>query len=110
MKRLFVATLALLVPAIVSSHERERAVFLDDVPEPARQAILREAGEHKVLEVDEVTVEGLKYYDAEWREGGKEVEVTVTADGKVVGRESEDEDQPGKAAEDESESDDDSAH
>jgi len=70
--------------------EQEREISLDEVPEAARIVILEEAGEHQVLEVEEIIVEGEVFFEAEWIAGGKEVEITVTRDGQVAGREVED--------------------
>lgn len=57
---------------------------LQDVPEAAREAILREAGKHEVLEVDRIVYRGSVFFDAEWIADGHEMEVTVTPEGKVV--------------------------
>lgn len=73
-------------------EESEREVTLADVPEAARKVILEEAGENAILEIDEIVVDGRVLYDAEWRVGDQEIEITVTSDGEIVGREIEDED------------------
>jgi len=79
-------------------EQSERETSLDRIPEAARRAILEEAAGHDVLEVDEVVVEGNTFYEAEWIAGELEVEVRVSPEGEIVGRESE-------AAESESEDD-----
>ncbi|HET9887184.1 MAG TPA: hypothetical protein VFR10_06685 [bacterium] len=95
MKEFFTATVALMAlstdPVMKEAEvDNEREIALSDVPEAARVVILEEAGEHPVLEVDEIIVEGDKLYEAEWNTEGHEVEITVTADGTIVGREIED--------------------
>jgi hypothetical protein len=60
---------------------------IDDVPVPARTAILREAGENEIVEVEEVVVQGRALYAAEWIVGDDEVEIVVTPAGEVVSRE-----------------------
>jgi hypothetical protein len=95
MKEFFIATVALMAlatdPVVKDAEEdHEQEITLSDVPEAARIVILEEAGEHPVLEVDEILVEGDKLYEAEWNTEGQEVEITVTADGTIVGREIED--------------------
>lgn len=75
-------------------EEGEREVSLEEVPEPVREAILRHAGEHRVREVEMFRRGGRLYYEAEWGENGREVEVTVDENGRVMGREmEEDEDE-----------------
>lgn len=82
-----------------AEEEQEREIALSQVPEAARIVILEEAGEHPVLEVDEILVDGEKLYEAEWSTEGHEVEITVTADGTIVGREVEDGGDGGEAEE-----------
>lgn len=73
-------------------EEGEREVSLDQVPEAVREAILRHAGEHRVREVELQTRGGRRYYEAEWMENGREVEIAVAPDGTVLGRGEEGED------------------
>jgi len=73
-------------------EEEEREVSLDQVPERVRKAILREAGDHKIEEVEVETKGGRTVYEAEWRVGDKEVEIKVAPDGKVLGKKVEEED------------------
>jgi hypothetical protein len=81
---LFLAAALMLTAA---EGEREREVRLEDVPEAARKTILRESGGHEIVEVEEVTSGGRTFYEAEWLDQGREVEVAVTVDGEVIGRE-----------------------
>ena len=68
---------------------KEEKVVLAEVPEAARNTILHQAAGHKVREIEKETEHGRTVYEAEWRVGGKEVEVKVAADGKLLERETE---------------------
>ena len=81
--------------------EQERELSLEDVPDAARFVILREAAEHFVLEVDEVVVGDEIYYEAEWTDEGREVEIRVRPDGTIAGREIEESDDPDDAEDEE---------
>lgn len=72
--------------------EGEKAVTLDQVPAAVKATILKEAGSNKVLEIVEETQGGRTVYEAEWKSGGKEVEVKVAADGTLLETQVEDED------------------
>jgi uncharacterized membrane protein YkoI len=72
--------------------EREMDVALKDVPAAARETILKEAAGSKVAEVEKVVAGERVTYEAEWKADGKEIEITVSPAGKVLGREVEDED------------------
>jgi hypothetical protein len=69
--------------------KNEKEVTLDQVPAAVQATILKEAGDHKVTEVQEVTRGDVRTYEAEWVVGGDEVEVTVAADGKFLGKKTE---------------------
>ncbi|MBS3763095.1 MAG: PepSY-like domain-containing protein [Planctomycetes bacterium] len=73
-------------------EEGEVEMSLDQVPEPVRKAILKHAGQHAVEEVELQTGHGRRFYEAEWEENGREVEITVAPDGTVLGREVEEDD------------------
>ena len=98
MKELIFAAFALVAlaggPPVVKDveEEQEREISLEEVPEAARFVILREAAEHLVLEVDEVIIAEEIYYEAEWIDEGREVEIRVTPDGTIAGREFEESD------------------
>jgi hypothetical protein len=96
-KEFFVAACAILALAATPAkkdveEEQEHEITLDEVPEAARSAILNEAGENPIREVDEIVIGEETYFEAEWIAEGREVEVRVTADGDVIGREIEDSD------------------
>lgn len=67
----------------------ERRITLDELPQLARETILREADGKEILEVEAFTFRGENYFEAEWRVGDMEVDVVVTPDGEVVQRETE---------------------
>ena len=70
----------------------EQNVILGQVPAAVRATILREAGEHKIEEIEKETRNGRAVYEAEWQVGGKEIEITVAPDGELLGREVEEDD------------------
>ena len=61
-----------------------RAVELDEVPEAARKALLRHAGEHRIRELEEKVVDGRTVYEIELLVEGKENEIVVAADGELI--------------------------
>jgi hypothetical protein len=70
------------------SHEgREtsnRSIALEQIPEAARQTLLAQAGAHSIRELEEKVVDGATVYEIEIRPDGREVEVVVASDGKLV--------------------------
>jgi hypothetical protein len=79
---------ALLIAGSARTEEgREtssRDVSLDEIPDAARRTVLEQAGEHRIRELEEKVVDGKTVYEAELRIDGKEVEVVVAPDGRVV--------------------------
>lgn len=63
--------------------EKEQEVPLDSIPEPARAAILREAGRGTVERVEAVTKDGSTEYEATVKRVGKKSEVVVSSDGTL---------------------------
>jgi hypothetical protein len=70
------------------SHEGRESfnkhVTLEQVPEPARQTLLQQAGQNRIRELEQKVVDGQTVYEVELRVEGKEVEVVVAPDGKLV--------------------------
>jgi len=62
----------------------EHEVSINQVPEAVRRTLLREAGGHELEEIEEETQNGVTVYQAEWTVAGRKVEITVTADGKLL--------------------------
>jgi hypothetical protein len=70
------------------SHEgREtssRHIRMEQVPETAQKTLLEQAGQNQIRELEEKIVDGQTVYEAEIRVSGKELEVVVAPDGKLV--------------------------
>ena len=64
----------------------ERAVSLSEVPQPVKKTIQRVAGKNEVTEIEEITQGTMKMYEAEWYADGREVEILVASDGRLIGR------------------------
>jgi len=78
---------AWLVPAAsafegVESSSKE--VTLEEVPEPARNALIAHAGGNRIRELEEKVVDGRTLYEIEVLVDGKETEIVVAADGELV--------------------------
>lgn len=65
---------------------QERQVTLEQVPPAVKATVLNEAGDHPILELEEVRLGEKIYYEAEWMEGDLEVEIQVAPDGTLLGR------------------------
>ena len=72
--------------------EDEKEISLDRVPAAVKATILKEAGKNRIKEIEVEGRGGKKIYEAEWEADGKEVEIKVASDGKLLGKEVEDED------------------
>ena len=84
-----------------NEDENEREISLADCPAAVKATILKHAGTNQVREVEVQTRNGVHVYEAEWRENGKEVEITVASDGTLLSKGAGDDDK------DEDEQDDD---
>lgn len=69
--------------------KEEKKVTIDQVPAAVKEAILKEAGKSEIKKIEEVTKGDAKVYKAEWMVDGKEVEVKLAADGKLLKKETE---------------------
>jgi hypothetical protein len=66
-------------------EENEKATSLDKIPAAAKDALVKEVGDEKKIDkVVEGTSDGKTYYEAQWKECDKKIDVQVDADGKVV--------------------------
>jgi uncharacterized membrane protein YkoI len=81
-------------------EENEVKVQLKDCPEAVQKTIKKEAGSGKIREIEKEREGGKTVYEAEVIIDGKEYEITVAEDGKVLGKEEE-------GAEDDDDADDD---
>jgi len=83
----------LLAAPAAAGKKTEKDVTIDQVPKAVKATILKEAGDNKIEEIEEVSRDGkVIYYEAEWKSGGKEIEITVDPKGKLLSREIEDDD------------------
>jgi hypothetical protein len=57
---------------------------MDQVPEPARKTLLEQAGTSPIRELEEKVVDGQTVYEIELLIDGKEIEVVVAPDGKLL--------------------------
>jgi hypothetical protein len=97
---LAVAVVALSVPLLADADtehekEQERQVTLEQLPPPVKTTVLKQAGEHSILELEEVRIGEKIYYEAEWMEGDLEVEIQIAPDGTLLGRSTEEPDDEG---------------
>lgn len=83
------ATAAVVAAVVVGAWAAEKRVKLDELPAAVKATILKEAGTSRVDEVNEVTCDKQVTYEAEFKAGGKEVEVKVAPDGRLLKREAE---------------------
>lgn len=72
--------------------ENEVTVTIDQVPAPVRDTIRAEAGDNPIKEIEAETKNGQTIYEAEWVADGKEVELKLSADGKIIEKKVEDAD------------------
>ncbi|MHC4982976.1 MAG: hypothetical protein ACYTF6_07390 [Planctomycetota bacterium] len=81
----------------------EKTLTIDQVPAAVKATILKEAGNNEIKEIEEETEDGQTVYEAEWIADGKEVEIEVAPDGKLLEKEVEED----KDADEEDEDDED---
>ncbi|MBE3133791.1 MAG: hypothetical protein IMZ55_09970 [Acidobacteria bacterium] len=72
--------------------ETEKKVTIDQVPAAVKDTIVKEAGGNTITEIEEETKDGVTTYEAEWKADGKEIEIKVAADGKLLKKEVETDD------------------
>jgi len=75
------------------AEEEEKEVTLEQVPAAVKATILKEAGGNKVEEIEVETKDGRDVYEAEWKVDGKEVEIKVAADGTLLKKKVESDDE-----------------
>lgn len=64
--------------------EDEREISLAEVPAAVRATILKHAGKNRVHEVEVETRRGKTFYEAEWKDNGREIEIKVSAEGRLL--------------------------
>ncbi|MBN1345496.1 MAG: PepSY-like domain-containing protein [Phycisphaerae bacterium] len=73
-----------LIKKEIEGEEEEEVISLDQVPEAARNALLKHAGGAKIIKVEREKEHGAVVYEAEWEVGGLKHEAEVTADGDLM--------------------------
>lgn len=71
------------------SEKNEKVVKLEDIPAPARQGLLREAGGAPILKVEQETEKGKTLYEGHVQKGKDVIGIRVDANGKLVDKHSE---------------------
>ena len=99
----------LLCAAFAWADEGEKEVegkeiTLDKAPKAVQETILKVAGTNEVKDIEVITKGDETIYKAEWTENGKEIDLKVAPDGKIISKESEEADEEnGKDEENEQE-------
>ena len=62
----------------------EKVTSLDQIPAAASATIKKEVGENKIDKVLECTKDNKTYYEAQYKDGDKKMEIKVDPDGKVL--------------------------
>ena len=88
-------SLALSLAGETKSHKKEleKKITLQQLPPSVRATIEKEAGQHKIKELEKVTRGEKQHYEAEWVDGEKTVEIKVAPNGKLLRKEIEEEDE-----------------
>lgn len=73
-------------------RKKEEKVTIGQVPAAVKATILREAKGAKIEEIEKETKKGKTVYEAEFVVDGKEIEIKVAPDGKLLSREVEEDD------------------
>jgi uncharacterized membrane protein YkoI len=81
--------LGTVAPSVAQADEHEKVVTMDEIPAPAKAALLREAKGAPIQRVEEETKNGKKVYEGVIQEGDKETGILVDAQGKVLGHHAE---------------------
>lgn len=66
---------------------KEEVITLEQAPAKAREAILKAAGDAKIIKVEKEMEDGAPAYEAEWKTNGKKHEIAVTAEGALISSE-----------------------
>jgi len=62
----------------------EKVTTIDQIPAAASATIKKEVGENKIDKVLECTKDNKTYYEAQYKDGDKKMEIKVDPDGKVI--------------------------
>ena len=69
---------------VENEEDDEDDLTIEQVPEPARAALLKLAGGAKIIKAERDKEHGAVIYEAEWATGDTQCEAAVTADGTLV--------------------------
>jgi hypothetical protein len=81
------------VYAWADEEEQESAISLDKAPQAVQDTINKEAGADVVKDIDVITKGDETIYKAEWTENGKEIDLKVASDGKIISKQSDEADE-----------------
>jgi uncharacterized membrane protein YkoI len=82
--------LGTVVPSVAHADgENERVVSMDQIPAPARAALLREAKGTPIQRVEVETENGKTVYEGVVKQGDQKMGITVDEQGNVLGHHSE---------------------
>ena len=62
----------------------EKVTTIDQIPAAASATIKKEVGENKIDKVLQCTKDNKTYYEAQYKDGEKKMEIKVDPDGKVI--------------------------
>lgn len=93
---LLALTMAFALTAVAQANEEQKgkenkdeSVTLADLPAAARTVVEQHIGKDHIKKIDKENEDGKVVYDVEGKINGKDVEITVSADGKVMSSEEE---------------------
>jgi len=84
-----ISTSTLCTFAALADGKHEEHVTLESIPAPARQAILKAAHGAPVLDVEVEKKDGKTLYEAHVKQGNEVIGIIVDAEGKLIGKHSE---------------------
>jgi uncharacterized membrane protein YkoI len=91
---LVLVSLVLCIGAVATQRikEKEEELSIDQVPDAVKATILAEAGDGTIKEIELENENGQTFYEADVIIDGQEFEIKVAPDGKLLGKEIDDED------------------
>lgn len=97
-----VACLAVSIGAVatIQTVDQEKQISIEQVPAAVKATILAQAQGGVINEIEEEVVNGQTIYEAEVIVDGREVDIQVTADGTLLGTETENDDEGDEDADD----------
>jgi len=84
-KLVFVVVVTVVIISVVADADKHKKVLLPDAAKAAINALYPQA----VIEESKEDEEGLRVYEVEFEQNGREVELTITPDGRIIEKESE---------------------